>query len=147
MSMVSPLPKLSSADAARLARFTHPTWPTGDRIYWTTPEEHKKEWLAEDPANRSVSSLPTALGSLNEGGDCITIFRAWSLDNLAQAEQRVVAAGPEGAHFLHTFAQKLCWHLDAQRRPDQLIAFMDAEQRARALLELLDAHPELEGKP
>ena len=65
------------------------------------------------------------------------LFCIYKLDDLALAEQRVVAAG---------LGDELVEHLERQFPDDcdGYRCFATAEQRARALLALLDAHPELE---
>lgn len=67
-------------------------------------------------------------------------FAIGDLNQLALCEQRVIAAGLDA---------ELVERLDEQSDGDDDASyrcFSTAEQRARALLALLDAHPELEAK-
>lgn len=141
--MTAPKPPL----AVRLARLTFPTWPTGDTLYWVTPQEENAAWLAEDPEHRSVTELPTALGKLSPDGLIITRFRAWSLDDLSKAERRVVEAGLGGALGEAISGVLFDQHFSENLNEAQqmiLLYTATATQRAVALEEVLDAHPELE---
>lgn len=73
------------------------------------------------------------------------LFCIYKLDDLALAEQRVVAAGL-GYELADQIEKYTGIELDQQNPEGYSIwtVYATAEQRARALLALLDAHPELE---
>lgn len=114
---------LTSADAVRLARFARPQFQD-----WEDPDA---QW--ETSPGTRVRCLHRLVPNL--------IFDLEDLNDIALAEQRVVAAGLGDEY--SDLLNPLIGGYDSCDASRHCFTTATAEQRARALLALLDAHPEL----
>lgn len=118
--------KLTSADAVRLARFTYPQ----PYHHW----EEATQITCSAVTGRGNSTFWFCLGDLNQlalAERRILEMRPWVLENYGDELFRQCDTGK--------------WDLNAGWGICRAVfATATAEQRARALLSLLDAHPELE---
>lgn len=119
---------LTSADAVRLARFAY---PDGD---WVDCETEGGEAMDQQDSRVTRSRY----------------FELCDLNNLAICEQRVAQSGltSDLAVELVTLVGQTSKATDPQHDPYasfvEAAMFAPAEARARAILAVLDAHPELE---